>query len=172
MGKKELEQKILEHNARESARKEKIRQNAEKQKQKEKEFWDNENSKLSEKKEIVGKVMAWRDDFIKNDTFREYIKGGLVDIFGSQYGHVPEEGGFGCWSYIRIEESGQLEYYSGYKYFGIRGKISEERFAGKLTYNYLSKLLSHIESGKVYETIGNGYRLKRVIERLSKNKNG
>lgn len=160
MGKKELEQKILEHNARESARKESIRQNDERQKQREKEFWQKENSCITEKNEIVGKVQAWRDEFLKNEAFRDYIKNGLVDIFGGEYGHEPKEGGFGCWSYIRIEESGQLTYYSGFKYFGVHGKINESEFAQKLTYKYLSRLLSDIESGKVYDTIGNGYRLK------------
>lgn len=153
MGIKKLEQKILEHNARMSARKEKIRQNAEEERQKEKKFWDKEDSYLKEKKEIVGKVQAWRDEFLKNEAFRDYIKEGLVDIFGSQWGHKSEEGGFGCWSYIRFGKSDQLTYYSGYKYFGTGEKIHEREFAKRLTYDYLNRLLEHLESGKVYDRI-------------------
>ncbi len=119
-----------------------------------------EKSKVSEKLELLDKILIWAREFSNTSRFNKILKitYGEAIIFYSRWGHLSDYSDVdedpGCWARVVIDKKGVLEYQSGYKWMGFRVcfYLNKENIE-KIKYNFLKKLLDSLESGKVYDVI-------------------
>jgi hypothetical protein len=116
-------------------------------------------SKDQKKREKLFKeIVAWVAKFRNTIEYRKLIdqvsrgeKEGSIGLFRSGYGHCKDPDNNGCWSEILLHK-GKLEYRAGYKWMGVNATVGHDRLVD-LELKYLRKLVEHLESGKVYDTI-------------------
>lgn len=121
-----------------------------------------EKMHLAEKQEIYHFINKWGETFSKSATFQKLLElkpfqKDNIEIFGSGWAHkLPRHDGYGCWSFVTLNENGFLEYNAGYKWMGVSESFSiDEESIERLNLQYLRDLYDSIKSKKVYEYIGN-----------------
>ena len=147
-------------------RKRKEQRKREKEKKKLEPLFRIESELLSERPKFYDNILEWRNEFIETEQFKGISNMGnmfkRITIFYGGWGHkIPYQKKYGCWSYLDLEDSGELIYVAGYKYMGIRERINLEDGVERFSSAYLKEIYDSIESGEVYSTIAS------KIERLS-----
>ena len=108
-----------------------------------------------QKLELTEKIFTWKDEFLKTEEGQKLFQRGhgMVWVYFGKWGHeLPYYNDYGCHSRIYFSKE-NISYSAGYKWFPAEPKIifkQTEEMAEKLNYDYLDKLLDHLESGKVW----------------------
>jgi len=143
----------------ERARVERIRE--EQEKKSIRELLTKEEPLFSKRKEYHDKIFEWRDWFVKTDQFNQISElmsknPGIsnLTIFHNGWGHViPCRKKQGCWSHLELNKEGNIIYFSGYKYMGIKNLIDLLGNQDKFSPLYLKEVVEEIDEGEIYNTI-------------------
>ena len=154
---KDLTKEIEEYKSRKKTQQEIIEKEELEYYRKETEFIEKEKGLLGRKKEIYGKILEWKDDFIKTKQFKDISDRTNLDItiYNGNWGHkISRSDRHGCWSQICLSKSGDLVYWAGYKWMptGPRFTLNKNN-AMDISYEYLQKFYEDINQGNVYKTI-------------------
>lgn len=136
----------------------KERQTEKQYQQKLKKHQEDEQASFNSKMENCNKIFAWKKEFLKSEEGERVFKksGKNLWVFIGNWGHeVPRYGGNGCWARLYFNQRA-IEYWAGYKWVGGGPRFNFTKpgeMAKKLSYDYIQKFLTEIETGKVFKTI-------------------
>jgi|SRR3989344_2160658 len=113
-----------------------------------------------EKHEIYHYINEWAEIFSKSAIFQKILEldpfhKDHIKIYGGEWGHkLPQYGGYGCWSFVTLNENSSLEYNAGYKWMGVSERFPlDEENIDRLNLQYIKDINDSIKSEKVYEYI-------------------
>lgn len=123
---------------------------------------EEENKKLKVKLEMAEEIFRWGKEFSQSDLYKRLrnVSIGSPVCYTSFWGHRRDGRAFGCISNLWLEEGGTFFYRTRYKWMNGGGGIQPttfekpEEMAETLTYDYLKELYDCIESGEIYQRIG------------------
>lgn len=110
----------------------------------------------NEKSRIYENIQSWALKFVQTNTFKELIDlTDVVRIYGGGWGHaIPNGDGYGCWSYVTLNQEAVMWYQAGYKWMGIsKGFAIDDLTIEDLNIEYVKDLHVSITSVRVYDYI-------------------